>query len=150
MIDEEGDNIYTARNLEALLDSGRYVMVDFTANWCPTCKVLEKTVLKTDRVQTALHERGVVQMVADWTKRETDIGKQIEAEIVKLKTGNNCRSSHSIFQMIARIREHLLGFILQQASWKFSKIYQLLLMWTATRSTEIGSDQVVDVHSAQR
>ena len=87
VIDEEGDNIYTAQRLEALLDSGRYVMVDFTADWCLTCKTLEQTVLKTRTVQDALHERGVVQMVADWTKLDTVIGKQIETEIVKLKTG---------------------------------------------------------------
>ncbi|MDE0817626.1 MAG: thioredoxin family protein, partial [Pirellulaceae bacterium] len=87
VIDEVGDNVYTAQRLEALLDSERYVMVDFTADWCLTCKTLEKTVLKTDTVQTALHERRVVQMVADWTKLDTVIGKQIETEIVKLKTG---------------------------------------------------------------
>jgi suppressor for copper-sensitivity B len=87
VFDEVGDNVYTAQRLETLLDSGRYVMVDFTADWCLTCKTLEKAVLKTDTVQTALHERGVVQMVADWTKLDTIIGKQIETEIVKLKTG---------------------------------------------------------------
>ncbi len=150
VIDEEGDNIYTARNLEALLDSGRYVMVDFTANWCPTCKVLEKTVLKTDRVQTALHERGVVQMVADWTKRETDIGKQIEAEIVKLKTGKQLPIIAFYFPNDRKNPRTLVGFYTTAGILEILQDIPVAVDVDSNASTEIGSDQVVDVHSAQR
>lgn len=150
VIDEEGDNIYTAQRLEALLDSGRYVMVDFTADWCLTCKTLEKTVLKTDRVQTALHERGVVQMVADWTKRETDIGKQIEAEIVQLKTGKQLPIIAFYFPNDRKNPRTLVGFYTTAGVLEILKDIPVAVDAASNAPTEIGSDQVVDVHSAHR
>lgn len=46
------------------------VLIDFTADWCLTCKVLERSVLHSDAVQEALEENGVVTVTADWSKRE--------------------------------------------------------------------------------
>ena len=150
VIDEEGDNIYTAQRLESLLDSGRYVMVDFTADWCLTCKTLEKAVLKTDRVQTALHERGVVQMVADWTKLNTVIGKQIESEIVKLKTGKQLPIIAFYFP---DDRENPRTLVAAYTAAGILEILQDIPVADDAASnapTNIGSDQVVDVYSAQR
>ena len=150
VIDEEGDNIYTAQRLESLLDSGRYVMVDFTADWCLTCKTLEKAVLKTDRVQTALHERGVVQMVADWTKLNTVIGKQIESEIVKLKTGKQLPIIAFYFP---DDRENPRTLVAAYTTAGILEILQDIPVADDAASnapTNIGSDQVVDVYSAQR
>ena len=86
-IDEQGDNVYTASRLQKLLDDGRYVMVDYTADWCLTCKVLENAVLKTDRVQSELNRRKVIRLVADWTELHSELGKQIELELERLKQG---------------------------------------------------------------
>jgi len=150
VIDEEGDNIYTAQRLESLLDSGRYVMVDFTADWCLTCKTLEKAVLKTDRVQTALHERGVVQMVADWTKLNTVIGKQIEAEIVKLKTGKQLPIIAFYFP---EDRENPRTLVAAYTTAGILEILQDIPVAVDASSnvpTNIGSDQVVDVSSSHR
>ena len=150
VIDEEGDNIYTAQRLESLLDSGRYVMVDFTADWCLTCKTLEKAVLKTDRVQTALHERGVVQMVADWTKLNTVIGKQIESEIVKLKTGKQLPLIAFYFP---DDRENPRTLVAAYTTAGIMEILQDIPVAADAVSdtlTDIGSDQVVDVDSSQR
>ncbi|MEC7566283.1 MAG: cytochrome c biogenesis protein CcdA, partial [Planctomycetota bacterium] len=86
-IDEQGDNIYTASRLQELLDDGRYVMVDYTADWCLTCKTLEQAVLKTDRVQAELNRRKVIRLVADWTVLHSELGKQIELELERLQKG---------------------------------------------------------------
>jgi len=51
------------------LGEGRTVLVDFTADWCASCKFLEATVLKTDAVTEALNAAGVVTMQADYTKK---------------------------------------------------------------------------------
>jgi thiol:disulfide interchange protein DsbD len=155
VIDEEGDNIYTAQRLEALLDSGRYVMVDFTADWCLTCKTLEQAVLKTDTVQTALHERGVVQMVADWTKLDTVIGKQIETEIVKLKTGKQLPIIAFYFPNDRENPRTLVAVYTTAGVLEILKDIPVAGDIARNASTAVGSDQVGDdnadsVYSAQR
>ncbi len=52
---------------------GRTVFVDFTADWCPTCKVTEKTVLATDTVRLAMEKHEVVPLIADFTRRDPKI-----------------------------------------------------------------------------
>jgi thiol:disulfide interchange protein DsbD len=49
------------------------VFVDFTAEWCLTCKVNEKTILETDSVRSAMSEHEVVPLKADWTRRNATI-----------------------------------------------------------------------------
>ena len=43
---------------QVAVDDGRTVLVDFSADWCITCKALEKTVLHTERVQQAIANSG--------------------------------------------------------------------------------------------
>jgi thiol:disulfide interchange protein DsbD len=50
--------------------SGKPVFVDFTADWCLTCKVNESTILETDKVRGAMEEHGIVPLKADWTRRD--------------------------------------------------------------------------------
>jgi thiol:disulfide interchange protein/DsbC/DsbD-like thiol-disulfide interchange protein len=51
----------------AHLGAGRPVLVDFTADWCLTCKVNERTVLATDEVKAAVDRHEVALLKADWT-----------------------------------------------------------------------------------
>lgn len=46
------------------------VFIDFTADWCLTCKVNENTVLDTDTVKDGMVSLGVVPLKADWTRRD--------------------------------------------------------------------------------
>jgi len=52
---------------------GTPVFVDFTAEWCLTCKINEKTVLETQTVRQSMAEHGVVPLKADWTRRDETI-----------------------------------------------------------------------------
>jgi thiol:disulfide interchange protein len=52
---------------------GRTVMVDFTADWCPTCKWNLKTAINTNRVKEIVKEHGVAPLLADWTDHNDEI-----------------------------------------------------------------------------
>ena len=46
------------------------MLIDFTADWCPNCKLMEKTVLKTDDTMALLSQLDVYTLVADWSHKE--------------------------------------------------------------------------------
>lgn len=58
---------YSRDFLQASLDNGQVVVLDFTAEWCLNCKALEATVLAQDPVKPELLSADVVPMVADLT-----------------------------------------------------------------------------------
>ncbi|MDR1925965.1 MAG: thioredoxin family protein [Planctomycetaceae bacterium] len=68
------DNIYTPAAFEKAILSGRLVIVDFTADWCVTCKVLESSVLNSEQVKKTIEKKGAILLVADCT-REGDATK---------------------------------------------------------------------------
>ena len=57
---------------------GRPVFVNFTAAWCITCKVNEKTALETDDTQRLFRDRSIAYLVADWTRRDPRITRQLQ------------------------------------------------------------------------
>jgi len=58
---------FTPELLATTLDSGRVVVLDFTAEWCLNCKTLEAAVLSRSPVKPELKSDDVVAMVADLT-----------------------------------------------------------------------------------
>ncbi len=71
-----GDYVnFTVEKLNQLLSENKTVLLDFTADWCQTCQVNEKTVLSNSAVQAKIKALGVVSMRADWTKQDPDITK---------------------------------------------------------------------------
>lgn len=46
------------------------VFIDFTADWCVTCKVNEKVVIDTQPVRKAMADCGIIPLKADWTRRD--------------------------------------------------------------------------------
>jgi thiol:disulfide interchange protein len=58
---------------------GKTVFVNFTAAWCVTCKLNEAVALNTPAVQDALSSSSIVYLKGDWTKRDADIAKELEA-----------------------------------------------------------------------
>lgn len=63
----------------AELRAGRPVFVDFTADWCLTCKYNERTVLSRPGVQRALASTGTRLLVADWTRPDARIAAELAA-----------------------------------------------------------------------
>lgn len=64
---------FSVETVEKEVLSGKTVFIDFTADWCFTCKVTEQTVLETEAVQKKITELGIVPVRADWTNRNDEI-----------------------------------------------------------------------------
>ncbi len=64
---------FSEETLEAEVAAGNTVFIDFTAAWCMTCKVNERTVINSDEVQSRMEELGVVTLLGDWTSRDETI-----------------------------------------------------------------------------
>ena len=62
-----------APRIDALVEQGKVVFVDVTAEWCITCKVNKAAVIETDAIQRRLDRPGVVRMRGDWTRRDDRI-----------------------------------------------------------------------------
>ena len=73
--DSSGWQPFSVSALNELLTANKTVLLDFTADWCQTCQVNEKTVLSNSAVQAKLKELNVVKMRADWTRQDPDITK---------------------------------------------------------------------------
>ncbi len=54
---------------------GKNVFVDFTAEWCVTCKVNKRVAIKTAAVQEAFEENDIEFVTADWTNEDPSIAK---------------------------------------------------------------------------
>lgn len=67
-------SVFSQQRVNELIDSGRPVFVDFTAEWCITCKVNEKFVLSQNGIKQAFKERDFAMVKADWTDGNPEIG----------------------------------------------------------------------------
>lgn len=70
---------WSEEKVERYRGEGRTVFVDFTAAWCITCKVNERTVLASDAVTSAFRQRDVAALQADWTRRDPAITRALES-----------------------------------------------------------------------
>jgi suppressor for copper-sensitivity B len=61
-----------------LVDDGRTVFVDVTADWCLTCKLNERLAIDTPAVRRRLQAAGVVAMRADWTRPNGAIERYLQ------------------------------------------------------------------------
>lgn len=64
---------WSPQNVDAIKGQGKPVFVDFTASWCITCQVNERTSLSTQSVKAALARTDTIYMVADSTKYNPDV-----------------------------------------------------------------------------
>ena len=64
-----------AAQLDTALKTGRTVFVDFTADWCVSCKSNERLVLASDAVQKAFQDGNIAVLKADYTTYTEDVAR---------------------------------------------------------------------------
>src|SRR5438445_230910 len=69
---------FTPERLQAELEQGHSVFVDFTAAWCLTCKFNEANVLESSAVREAFQRHGIIKLKADWTNGDPVITKLLQ------------------------------------------------------------------------
>jgi thiol:disulfide interchange protein len=81
---EEGEyklpwKAFDRRQFDQFVAAKNTILIDFTADWCLTCKTLEATVLNTRAVRELVDRNGVVTIQADWTRRDPEVTEMLEA-----------------------------------------------------------------------
>ncbi|MFN3819499.1 protein-disulfide reductase DsbD family protein [Blastomonas sp.] len=56
------------------------VFAYFTADWCITCKANEATAIQREATAAAFKKAGVVVLEGDWTRRDAEISRFLEAQ----------------------------------------------------------------------
>lgn len=69
---------FSLEDLDKNIAANKTILLDFTADWCLTCKVNEKTVLDSAPVVEQIKALNVVTMKADWTRRDETISKLLQ------------------------------------------------------------------------
>jgi thiol:disulfide interchange protein DsbD len=64
---------YSEQRLSELRAQGRTVFVNFTADWCITCKLNERVALDSDAVHQAFAAGDVAWLEGDWTRSDPAI-----------------------------------------------------------------------------
>lgn len=64
---------FSLADVKNRVERGETVFIDFTADWCWSCKVNERTVLATSAVEETMRRLDVTTIKADWTRRNPEI-----------------------------------------------------------------------------
>ncbi|MBL0948061.1 MAG: thioredoxin family protein [Brevundimonas sp.] len=70
--------IWSEEAVAAARADGRPVLVNFTADWCVTCKINERVALSSGQVRAALDAANALYLVGDWTVRDPAITRELE------------------------------------------------------------------------
>jgi thiol:disulfide interchange protein DsbD len=69
---------FSPERLSSLVAAKKAVFIDFTADWCLSCKVNEKVALNKPEVSRRFAEKGVAALKADWTQGDSVIAQALE------------------------------------------------------------------------
>jgi thiol:disulfide interchange protein len=75
---------YTPETVAKLQSDGKTVMVDFTANWCLTCRWNFRNAINTRRVKEVVERNGIAPVLADWT----DMNDTIKQKLIELNSNS--------------------------------------------------------------
>jgi thiol:disulfide interchange protein/DsbC/DsbD-like thiol-disulfide interchange protein len=64
---------FSEKALAALLAEGKPVFLDFTADWCISCKYNERIAINVPAVRELIAAKGIVPVKADWTNANPEI-----------------------------------------------------------------------------
>jgi thiol:disulfide interchange protein len=91
---------FSEARLSELLSQGKPAFVDFTADWCLSCKVNERVALTKPEVSGKIKELGLTALKADWTLRDESISRALA------KYGRNSIPLYVLYT--GRGEEHIL------------------------------------------
>ena len=69
---------WSIERVNQLRDEKRNILLNFTADWCLTCKVNERLVLNSKEFISLIENDEIVYLVADWTKYDPKITEELE------------------------------------------------------------------------
>ncbi len=69
---------WSESKLQDLKNEGKWVFIDFTAEWCLTCKVNKKLVLETSDFEKLTKDKNLTLVRADWTRRDDNITRFLQ------------------------------------------------------------------------
>ena len=73
---QEGDPVpFSPERVEEIRDQGRPLFLEFSADWCATCRSNHLAVLDRDFRRELFEEKGVVYMAGDYTLNDPVIGE---------------------------------------------------------------------------
>ena len=55
------------------------MLIDFSADWCLTCKLNLATAIETSDVKNLIEENRVIPLLADWTEENDEIKRMLES-----------------------------------------------------------------------
>ena len=64
---------YEEQQIESLKNKGESIFIDFTAKWCLTCLLNEKSVLDSNDFEKLVKEKNIHLFKADWTNENSEI-----------------------------------------------------------------------------
>ena len=76
---EDGWQAWSAPTVDALRAQGRPIFVDFSADWCWTCKVNERGTLASAAVRDAFAKGKVALLKADWTRQDPAVTAELRS-----------------------------------------------------------------------
>ena len=72
------DIIYSEELLTEYRDANELIFLNFTADWCITCKVNESVALNSEEVKALIRQKNIRYLEADWTRKNEAIAKKLE------------------------------------------------------------------------
>lgn len=70
---------FSRARLAELREEGSTVLIDFSADWCLTCKLNLATAIETSDVKNLIEENRVIPLLADWTEENDEIKRMLES-----------------------------------------------------------------------
>ncbi len=72
------DITYSEELLTEYRDDNELIFLNFTADWCITCKVNESVALNSEEVKALIKQKNIRYLEADWTRKNEVIAKKLE------------------------------------------------------------------------
>ncbi|MBN2143733.1 MAG: thioredoxin family protein [Candidatus Aureabacteria bacterium] len=73
-----GHQLFSIEKVQSALGNDQVVVVDFTADWCPNCKLNEKWVLQSGEVQDFFKEKNILFLTADITRKNREAEEELK------------------------------------------------------------------------